>query len=66
MVRLITGTGGGYGKTLDRPAERVALDARNGYISLEQAQDINGVILNRTTIEVEGVTPVQKSGKRSR
>ncbi|MBB5324930.1 N-methylhydantoinase B [Anoxybacillus tepidamans] len=60
VVRLITATGGGYGNPLNRPAEKVALDAKNSYISVEQAKDIYGVILNPKTFEVEGLTPVRK------
>jgi N-methylhydantoinase B len=37
VVRLVTGTGGGYGDPRDRSAEAVARDARNGYITPEAA-----------------------------
>lgn len=60
VVRLITATGGGYGNPLNRPAEKVAWDAKNGYISVEQAKDIYGVILNPKTFEVEGLTSARK------
>ncbi|BAD77178.1 N-methylhydantoinase B (ATP-hydrolyzing) [Geobacillus kaustophilus HTA426] len=60
VVRLITATGGGYGDPLQRPAEKVAWDAKNGYISIEQAKDIYGVILNPETFEVEGLTPARR------
>ncbi|WP_134698664.1 hydantoinase B/oxoprolinase family protein [Ammoniphilus sp. YIM 78166] len=63
-VRLITGTGGGYGNPIDRSVEKVASDARNGYISLEQAREIYGVILNRDSFEVEGVMPVRELRER--
>lgn len=56
VVRLITATGGGYGNPYNRPVEKVASDAKNGFISVEQAKEIYGVILNTNTFEVEGVT----------
>jgi N-methylhydantoinase B len=37
VVRLVTGTGGGYGDPRDRSTEAVARDARNGYITPEAA-----------------------------
>jgi N-methylhydantoinase B len=37
--------GGGYGDPLGRDAERVALDVREGYVSLKTAADIYGVLV---------------------
>lgn len=56
VVRLITATGGGYGDPFDRSAERVAQDVKNEYITVEQAKEDYGVIVNPTTFEVEGFT----------
>ncbi|WP_035297192.1 hydantoinase B/oxoprolinase family protein [Brevibacillus thermoruber] len=63
VVRLMTATGGGYGNPLNRPAEKVAWDAKNGYISVEQARDIYGIVLNPHTFEVEGVTSQRLTAK---
>ena len=38
--------GGGWGDPLDRDPEMVCTDAKNGYISLETARDVYGVVLN--------------------
>jgi N-methylhydantoinase B len=38
--------GGGWGNPKKRPAETVALDAKNGYISKKSAHDVYGVALN--------------------
>jgi N-methylhydantoinase B len=38
VVRLITGTGGGFGDPRERPRARVAEDLRNGYITERQAR----------------------------
>ncbi|MGO0063155.1 hydantoinase B/oxoprolinase family protein [Brevibacillus fluminis] len=56
VVRLITATGGGYGDPLKRPVEKVAYDAKNGYITVEQAKEVYGVLLDPSTYEVVGTT----------
>lgn len=42
-VRLITGTGGGYGVPRERPTESVRADLLDGYITAEQARHAYGV-----------------------
>lgn len=56
VVRLITATGGGYGDPLSRPSDKVVLDVRSGYISVQQALEDYGVIINPDTFEVERFT----------
>ncbi|NQD67067.1 hydantoinase B/oxoprolinase family protein [Bacillus haikouensis] len=56
VVKLMTATGGGYGNPFDRPVDQVALDVKNGYISLDQAKEKFGVKVNPETFEVEGVS----------
>jgi len=51
--RLRSGGGGGYGSALDRPAAEVAADARQGYISLEAAKELYGVVLDPGTFAVD-------------
>ena len=53
VARLITGSGGGYGNPLERPVERVQQDVKNGYVTLKQAEEDYGVILNSESLEVE-------------
>jgi N-methylhydantoinase B len=57
VARLITATGGGYGDPLARPVEAVVDDVKNGYISIQQAENDFGVVLvlNPKTLEVERV-----------
>ncbi|WP_408010069.1 hydantoinase B/oxoprolinase family protein [Pseudalkalibacillus sp. A8] len=62
VVKLMTATGGGFGNPEDRPAEQIALDVKNGYITVEQAKEKFGVIINEKTFTVEGVTELR--GKR--
>ncbi|GAA6153804.1 hydantoinase B/oxoprolinase family protein [Pseudoteredinibacter isoporae] len=38
VIRLYTGTGGGFGEPSRRPTEKIAADIKNGYITAEQAQ----------------------------
>lgn len=56
VVRLITATGGGYGSPYQRPAEKVAMDVKNEYITVEQAKEDFGVIVDPITFAVVGVT----------
>ncbi|PLT33089.1 hydantoinase B/oxoprolinase family protein [Bacillus sp. V5-8f] len=56
VVKLMTATGGGYGHPFDRPAEKVALDAKNGYITIEQAKMDYGVLVHCVSFAVEGIT----------
>jgi N-methylhydantoinase B len=53
VVRLATGTGGGYGDPYDRPAEKVVADVKDGYITPEIAETRYGVKVNPDTLEVE-------------
>jgi N-methylhydantoinase B len=66
VVRLITATGGGYGDPFKRPPETVALDVKNGVITLEQARDLYGVIVHPVTFAVEGLTPERAEREANR
>lgn len=55
VVRLITGTGGGWGDPLERPVEAVQDDVRNGYITVQMAKNDYGVIVDPETFAVLGV-----------
>ncbi len=52
-VYVYSGGGGGFGAPWERPAEQVAEDARQGYISLEAAEKFYGVKLDPTTFAVD-------------
>jgi N-methylhydantoinase B len=45
MVRLRSPSGGGYGPAFERPAEHVAADVRDGYVTAEDARARYGVAL---------------------
>src|SRR5699024_9294351 len=49
VLKLVTATGGGYGNPLNRPAEVVLQDVKNGYYSINDAQEIYGVDIDPET-----------------
>ncbi|WP_066291653.1 hydantoinase B/oxoprolinase family protein [Bacillus sp. FJAT-29937] len=51
VVRLMTGTGGGYGSPLKRPADQVAKDVKNGYFTIEEAKEHFLVEVNPETFD---------------
>lgn len=55
VVKLMTATGGGYGEPKKRPSKQVARDVKNEYITIEQAKEVFGVIINEATFEVDGL-----------
>ena len=59
-VRMYTATGGGYGNPFKRPAEKVAMDVKNEYITAEQARDDYGVLVNED-FAVTGITEERKA-----
>ena len=48
IVMVRSAGGGGYGDPLDRDAERVATDLREGYVSAKAARELYGLALDRT------------------
>ncbi|WP_077307259.1 hydantoinase B/oxoprolinase family protein [Terribacillus halophilus] len=49
VLKLVTGTGGGYGNPLKRPADKVAKDVRNGYYTVAEARELFGVDIDSAT-----------------
>ena len=43
MIRIHTGSGGGYGDPRRRPRELVLDDLRNGFVTAERATEIYGL-----------------------
>jgi N-methylhydantoinase B len=52
-IRLVTGTGGGYGDPLRRDPYRVLEDIRNGFLSPDQARRLYGVAVVSDKIDPE-------------
>jgi N-methylhydantoinase B len=52
IMRQLAGGGGGYGDPYLRPAERVAEEVRNGVLSLKQAKEDYGVVIDSQTLQL--------------
>ncbi len=52
-IRLRSGGGGGFGAPHERPAEQVAEDVRQGYVSAPAARQLYGVIIDPQTGQVD-------------
>src|SRR5205823_3497481 len=52
VVRILTGTGGGWGNPLERDLASVAGDVKNGFVSLDVARDVYGVVLDPNTFAI--------------
>jgi N-methylhydantoinase B len=53
--RLRSGGGGGYGSPLSRPVDDVRNDVRQGYVSVEDAVALYGVVIDPETFAVDEV-----------
>jgi len=51
--KIRSGGGGGYGNALERPVEQVRNDVRQGYVTVESAAALYGVVLDPETFEVD-------------
>ena len=51
--RLRSGGGGGYGAPLERPVADVREDVRQGYVSVHEAAEFYGVVIDAATCEVD-------------
>jgi N-methylhydantoinase B len=65
VVQLVTGTGGGYGHPYDRPVSKIVADVKNGYISVDQAKEKFGILLDPKTFQVKGLTQERESREKS-
>jgi N-methylhydantoinase B len=62
---LRSGGGGGYGAPWERPAERVAEDVRQGYVTPDAAAEFYGVVVDEATFAVDSAaTEKRRAGLR--
>ena len=54
--RISSGGGGGYGSPHERPADLVAEDVRQGYVSVTAARELYGVVVDAESFAVDGPT----------
>lgn len=66
IARMVTGTGGGYGNPFNRVPDKVAMDVKNEYVTLEGAEKIYGVIVDPETFAVAGITAERKKFHESK
>ena len=60
IIRVMTGTGAGWGNPLERPVEKVIEDVRNEYITPAIAEKSYGVKVDPETLQVLGFTNGRK------
>lgn len=60
IIRVMTGTGAGWGNPLERPLEKVIEDVRNEFITPAIAEKSYGVIVDPQTLQVLGFTNGRK------
>lgn len=60
VAYMVTCTGGGYGNPLERDPNMVAWDVKNEYITVLQAEEDYGVLVDPDTFEVMGFTDARK------
>ena len=53
VIRLATGGGGGFGRAIDRDPAAVQADVRNDLLTVEKAQELYGVVIDRQTLAVD-------------
>jgi N-methylhydantoinase B len=53
VLRQVAGGGGGYGDSFERPAEQVAKEVRNGFLSIKKAVGDYGVVVDPETLDVD-------------
>jgi N-methylhydantoinase B len=51
--RLRSGGGGGYGSPLERPVDLVANDVKQGYVSVEAAAELYGVVIDPVSFDID-------------
>ena len=63
VVRVRSGSGGGWGDPLRRDPDAVAADVRNGFVTLDGAREIYGVVVDPDDFAVVELSP--RRGARS-
>ncbi|MEF9945786.1 MAG: hydantoinase B/oxoprolinase family protein [Lachnospiraceae bacterium] len=60
VAYMVTCSGGGYGEPLKREPKKVAWDVKNEYITVAQAKEDYGVLIDPQTFEVKGMTDARR------
>ncbi len=65
VYHQLAGGGGGYGNPIERPAELVAAEVRNGMVSVEAAREMYGVAVDETSLELDAAATARLRKKKS-
>jgi N-methylhydantoinase B len=63
VIQFRSAGGGGYGDPKQRDVEAVEKDVRNGYVSIEQAKEGYGVVIDPDSLKVDPVETEKVRGK---
>jgi N-methylhydantoinase B len=63
-VRVVTGTGGGWGEPLDRDTELVLADVLDGYVTPAQARSVYGVAIDEAAGRIDEETVALRARSR--
>jgi N-methylhydantoinase B len=66
ILRIATGGGGGYGHPYDRPVEAVLEDVRGGFVSVEAARRLYGVVIRDESVDVTATDAARADRPESR
>jgi N-methylhydantoinase B len=65
VIRLEGCGGGGYGDPYERDTQKVLEDIRRGYLSVDQARDLYGVVLADGAIDADSTARLREAAKSS-
>jgi N-methylhydantoinase B len=63
-VAFYSAGGGGFGNPFERDTGEVALDVKNGYVSIAKAGEDYGVVIDPDTLEVDEKATADRRGKK--
>ena len=66
VVSIRTGGGGGWGDPLERDPELVLKDVLNGYITVDAAREVYGVVIDPERMEVDREATEELRAKKSK
>ncbi|MFL6797886.1 MAG: hydantoinase B/oxoprolinase family protein [Xanthobacteraceae bacterium] len=62
--KIRSGGGGGYGDPLQRPLHEVQADVRQGYVTVQTAADLYGVVIDPETLDIDmAATQQMRTGR---
>jgi len=62
-VRAVGGIGGGYGDPMERPEDAVLADVLDGYLTIEEAGALFGVVIEQGRVNLEATQRQRQAAK---